>query len=240
MSDQASTVPKVARVRYGGRVLSLAPGEDLSFGRGTACDIRLPQDDYISRRAGLLRGLEDCLLVRNDSASKPFVLRPPAGEDRLVEPGAATTSLPFQRFQVVLAGRGGVGVSLNIDVLGPQTSPERAPDSDADADGVTVTQPIELTGAQRRVLIELCEPMITRQGLHAVPATYAEIGESLSLSPRYVRNVLKGLRETLDGYGVPDLISDDPTRPGEDFRLALARWALRSGWVTLDDVSSTP
>jgi hypothetical protein len=47
-----------------------------------------------------------------------------------------------------------------------------------------------------------------------------------------VRNVVQGIRESLTGHGVPDLVSDDPTRTANDFRWSLARYAIRNGWVS--------
>src|SRR5690349_19786180 len=108
--------PTVGWVTYGSHRLPVTPGGELAFGRATTCDIRLPADDHISRRAGVVRGLDDCLLVRNDSASKPLLLRPPAGTDRVVEPGAATTSLPYREFQIIVLGRAGALVALDVEV----------------------------------------------------------------------------------------------------------------------------
>jgi hypothetical protein len=209
----------------------LPPGTEVTFGRAAQCDIRLPADDHISRRAGLLRALDDCVLVRNFSTTKPLVLRPPDGEDRVVEPEAATASLPYGLFQVVVAGRGGVGVALDVDARPLAPEPD-APDA---AGIVTVTRPVEVTAAEQRMLVELCRPILLSRGGIASPASYSEIGERLGRRPQYVRNRLKALRETLDGMGVPGLVAESPGR-GEDFRPALARWALRSRWVTRADL----
>lgn len=226
--------PGVTRVRYGGGQWFLPVGSRLCLGRSRSCDVRLPDDDHLSRRAGSLHGLTDCVLVRNDSATKPLVLRPPIGEDRLVEPGAGTTSLPYRRFAVVLAGCGGSLVSVEVDVR-PLAPPARPVASGSTRAGPTVTDPVDLSAAQRRVLTELCLPVLTSSGALAVPATYAAVGERLGLSPGYVRNVVKSLREMLAGCGVPGLTADDPDGARADYRWPLVRWALRSGWVTALD-----
>lgn len=214
-------------------------GRDLVFGRSPECDIRLPPDPYLSRRAGTLRVLEDCILVRNDSSSKPIALRPPTGEDRLVEPGAATTSRPWPVFAVVLVGGDDTYLieirtpftGLTGEAIGaPTTAPE------------TITAPLTLTGAQRRVLTALAAPILLNQGDQAAPATYGDIAQRLGLQPGYVRNVLKSLRESLSGYGFSGLTGADNAteHQANDFRWALARWAIRSSWVTEDDVYATP
>jgi len=220
-------------VSFAGCRWTVAVGEAVSFGRGRAAAIRLPDDDHLSRRAGSLQVLPDCVLVRNDSASKPLVLRPPVGEDRIVEPGAAVASLPLPEFSVVLAGRGGTDVVLTVDAR--QLTPPPSSDSEEVAPASeTVTAPIELTAAQRRILVALCAPLLTGSGPRVAPATYHQIGAQLGRSPAYVRNVVKGLRESLAGHGVPGLTADDPGGAQEDYRWALARWAVRSGWVHAD------
>jgi hypothetical protein len=176
--------------------------------------------------------LEDCALIRNHSSSKPFVLRADVGEDHVIEPGGAGTSLPHRRLQIVIAGMAGTTVHLDLDVTGV-TEPSASPPLPGEArDVVTTTAPFPLTPAQRKVVEALCVPMLNRRGTDAAPATYQQIGAALGLSPHYVRNVIQAIRETLTGHGVPDLVSDDPTRPGGDFRWSLARYAIRNKWVT--------
>ena len=223
-------------VWYLGRSWTLRPGVVLVIGRGRACDVRLPQeDDHLSRRAASLELLDDCVLVRNLSTTKPLVLRPATGEDRVVEPEAATTSLPHRRFSLVLIGRGGGIVEVAVDARG-LASPDRVPGSPTRTP-MTANAPIELSPAQRRVLVALCAPLLTGSGPGAVPATYNRIGEVLALRPQYVRNVIKSIREELAGYGVPGLTTDDDSASHDDFRWSLARWAVRSGWVTAVDVA---
>lgn len=98
-----------------------------------------------------------------------------------------------------------------------------------------MSHPIDLTPAQRRILACLCAPLLTEPGPDTRPASYVQIGRTLGLSPNYVRNVLKAVRETLAGHGLPDLVGGAPERAGDDFRLPLARWAVESGLVTADN-----
>jgi hypothetical protein len=226
------------RVAHQGTDRQLARGEALTFGRGADCTIRLPNDSHISRTAGSITVLEDCVLIRNHSSTKPFVLRPVAGEDRVVEPGEAVTSLPHRRLQIVIAGMAGTAVHLDLEVSGVTSTAGPADTKAPTSDVVTMTAPFPLTRAQRRVIEALCAPMVSRRGADAAPASYHQIGTALNLSPQYVRKVIQTVRETLTGHGVPDLVTDDPTRPGTDFRWSLARYAIRNRWVatvTLDE-----
>lgn len=218
------------------RQWTFATGDVAVVGRSPSSTIQLPADTHLSRRAASLRVLDDCLLVRNESARKPLVLRPPAGEDRVVEPEAATTSLPFPRFELVFAGSDGRVVSVHVDAS--RLTPDPLVSDPQTRTPATTAEPVHLSGAQRRVLVALCAPMMRRSGALAVPATYAEIGARLGLRPRYVRNLLKVLRETLAGYGVTDLVPDDDGPRHDDFRGALARWAIRGSWVTHDDLEN--
>ena len=220
-------------VRYGNDAWELHPGDTLTFGRGSGCDIRLTDDQHLSRRAGALLGQDGYLVIRNDSTSKPIVLRPPVGEDRVIEPAAATTSLPLRHFDLVLYAAGGVPVVLNVDAGPPPPAPNWLPGGPSG----TVTAPITLSPTQRRVLLALCEPMLTLRGPAARPATYAEIGQRLDLKPGYVRNVVKTLRESLTGHGLAGLSDDAQDAAVDDFRRALAQWAVRSAWINPEQLS---
>ncbi|MEV0388483.1 hypothetical protein [Nonomuraea sp. NPDC050643] len=210
------------------------------MGRSRACDVRFPDDEHLSRRAGSLLVLNDCVLIRNDSRHKPLVIRPPAGEDRVVEPGAATTSLPFTVFSIVFAGHGGSTVTVRVDARSVTPPSGHRPGEAATRAPETVTSPIALTRAQRNVISALCEPLLVRAGPQAVPATYAQIGRRLGRRPQYIRNVVKSLRESLAGHGVPGLTMDDEDAAHDDFRWALARWAVRSAVVSAEDLHDLP
>lgn len=234
-TDQPVLLPGVLLVACGDSRWTLRPGDTLTLGRSPKCDLVLPNDNHLSRLAASARVLGDCLLIRNESDTKPLVIRPRVGEDHLVEPGAATTSLPHRQFAVVFAGCGGRPAVVHVDArsLTPASSPvvgarTRSPD--------TVDASVTLTGTQRRVLLELCRPLLTTAGEAVAPATYAEIGIALDLKPRYVRNVIKTIRETLSGAGIPGLTADDTHDVRDDYRWALARWAIRSGCVGPDEV----
>lgn len=230
-SLQGSSPDGMVRVTHHGTERRLALGDALTFGRGRDCAIRLPNDSHISRTAGSITVLDDCVLIKNHSATKPLVIRPVVGEDHVIEPGEAVTSLPHRRLQIVIAGMAGTTVHLDLDVEGVTAGAGSVGIEPSASDVVTTTAPFPLTPAQRKVVAALCAPMLSRQGADAAPATYQQIGTALNLSPQYVRNVIQTVRETLTGHGVPDLVIDDPTRPGADFRWALARYAIRNRWV---------
>jgi len=220
-------------VHFAGRQWVISAGEVLRIGRSRSCELALPDDDYLSRHAGSLQVLDDCVLVRNESSRKPLVLRPPFGGDRVVEPGAAVTSLPYQTFDLLLTGTGGRVVAIRVDAVRLTPVPLL---EGTDTGPATQVEPIVLTGAQQRVLRVLSAPLLTRSGAEAVPATYAEIGRRLDLQPQYVRNVVKSIRETLAGYGVEGVVRSRPDQANTDFRWELARWAIRSGTVTAADL----
>jgi hypothetical protein len=232
-STPQPTAAADAIVTYEGRTFRLARGGFLRFGRGSEYEVVLPNDFHLSRFAGSVTVLGDCLLIRNHSSTKPLLLRPPVGEDSVVEPGAAMASLPHDRLQILLVGAAGRISTLHLDVtaMSPPHGPGAYNARGACREQKTLTVPFTLTEPQKRVVRALCAPMISGRGAGAAPATYQEIGEALQLSPRYVRNIIQALRETLTGHGVPDLVSDDLTRPGCDFRWSLARFAIRNGWT---------
>jgi hypothetical protein len=95
----------------------LEPGQSVSFGRGSPCDIRLahdPLDEHVSRRAGVLEYLGEDVVVRNESATRPLIFRPARGPERVLRPGEAITCLPHREFLVALSGRGGSHYVLQV------------------------------------------------------------------------------------------------------------------------------
>jgi hypothetical protein len=95
----------------------LEPGQSISFGRGSPCDIRLahdPLDEHVSRRAGVVEHLGEDVVVRNESATRTLIFRPPRGSAREIRPGEAITSLPHREFLVALSGRGGSHYVLQV------------------------------------------------------------------------------------------------------------------------------
>jgi hypothetical protein len=188
------------------------------------------------------------------------VIRPPAGEDRRVGPCAAATSLPHRVFEVVFAGGDGEPVSVHVDARGltspesPAVNPREGRTRGADDLGLTTgtvpnmagrravrMQAALLTPAQRIALIAMCEPMLTRNGVHARPRSTAELADRLGLTPDYARNVIKDVRHRLYDAGVPGLVSADGAATGRtDLRVALARWAIEWGAVTVGDLADLP
>ena len=57
-------------------------------------------------------------------------------------------------------------------------------------------------------------------------------------SPSHVRTVLRRLREQLAAQGVAALVAYNLEKVNEDFRPALAQWAINSGTITAADVQA--
>lgn len=218
---------------------AVPPGQEVTVGRSRTCDLRIahePEDDHVSRHTATLRVLADCVLIRNVSSSKLLTLRPVTGAARTVEPGAATTSLPWRQFDVVVTGRFGRDYVVQVDARGLPPSRSQV-EEESDSSPTMVVPPIILTPAQRRLLTALCEPLLTRSGPEASAATYRQVAERVGRRPGYVRNVFKQVREKLDSHGVPGLVSRERPDAAEDFRLPLAMWAIRSGTITHADLA---
>lgn len=241
VNDQrgGAAAPAGVTVSHGRTVLRAEAGVTVSFGRRDDCDLVLPPDDFISRHAGDVEVRADRVIVWNRSSTKPLVVRPFAGQDVVLEPGEghAPGTEDFDVFDVVLSGRAGAVVSVHVDARALVTGPPVARPA---ATGTTQTRThraeIGWKPYQHRVLVALCEPLFTRRGADAAPATYQQIAARLGLQPAYVRNVVRGIRDELTALGLPGLSVDDDTSPQGDLRVALAQWARRHRWVTVEDV----
>ncbi|EFC86344.1 hypothetical protein [Parafrankia sp. EUN1f] len=229
MSNAAmgSSLPgPVVVLEHGGTRWRAGRGAEITVGRSSACTIKLPDDIYLSRHMASLRVLDDCVLVYNKSQSKPFSLRPPVGADRVIEPGAAVTSLPFSEFDIVLARQGGATATIHVDASAVTYDRRFFGASTLSESRATIGGPLQLTPAQRDIIVELCRPLLTRCGSDARPATYQEIGARLNLSPRYVRNVITDIRQELSRRGVPELTDWE----------SLAHWMILNRVVTEHDL----
>jgi pSer/pThr/pTyr-binding forkhead associated (FHA) protein len=149
----------------------------LTIGRATGCDVCLRWDDGVSRAHARLErlGTGAWMLV----------------DDGLSRNGSIVNGERLRQRRRLADG----------DVLrfGDTFVVYRAPASETHR-GVTVVAPgneIELTAAQRRVLIELCRPYRDR-GEFATPATNQEIADRLVLSIEAVKTQLRALFERFD------------------------------------------
>lgn len=120
-TSTASASPPATRsrtlVHLGRRRWVLEPGQSVSFGRGSPCDIRIahdPVDDHVSRRAGVVEYLGEDVVVRNESATRTLIFSPARGSERVIRPGEAITCLPHREFLVALSGRGGSHYVLQV------------------------------------------------------------------------------------------------------------------------------
>lgn len=87
-----------------------------------------------------------------------------------------------------------------------------------------------VTPAQRKVLIELCRPLLEAEGPGATPPSNSELAAGLGLSAESVRSHLKALFRLFE---VPEL-------PQNRKRAELARRTLAAGVVVPRDLNSQP
>jgi hypothetical protein len=242
-----------AIVMLGRRHWTLAPGEALTFGRGSDRRLRFaddPVDDLVSRSAGVLVGQPDGVLVRNGSRKRALILQAVPGPEFEIPPLMTMGTMPYPRARVVVLGAHGARYVIGVDTtrLRPSEVAAACPQPPAvhiprRAAGTPTTAGYErlddLSDGERRFLAALCEPLLTKAGAASVPGTYADIASRCAVSPRTVRNVLDQLRLRLTAeFGIPGLTaSDEAAATGRTSYLgSLARWAVDSGNVTAEDL----
>ena len=231
-----------ATVRHGSLSLELRPGEELTFGRGADCDIRIghdPTDDLVSRAAGSILGLVDGALVRNTSRTQSLTFIAMPGPSFVLRPKVAIGTMPHGRVRLEVLGRHGRVYSLLLDVQGLRR--ERGDSTGSGRPGIpTDVGADRLSLRELRLLAALCEPLLAFAG--GEPATYREIASRLggTATAASVRTGLDRLRNRLADEGIPGLRGDeDDGSAGRDsgrFVAALARWAVDTGQVNSEGV----
>jgi pSer/pThr/pTyr-binding forkhead associated (FHA) protein len=185
------------------RITPLGERERLTLGRDRGNDIVVDWDAEVSRTHAELVRVGEAWTITDDGLSRNGCWvngeRVP-GRRRLLDGDA----LRFGHTVVLFRAPGAGG------------------DSTAAAGPASVAR---LTEAERRVLLELCRPLL-ESAVVAAPASNGEIAERLFLSPSGVKTHIRSLFLKLD---VDDL-------PQNRKRAELARRALEAGLVTVRDV----
>ncbi len=169
-------------------VRHLAPGETVTFGRGSAdrpVDLVLP-DTGVSRLAGLVTAVEDHWLISNLSRGNTYVIENPEGGGEFVKlaPRRLDMPVPFEFGRVIVPS---AGQPCSFLVFAPQhlyADHHERPDGTADA--TRVAFPLDETAKYFRVLVALCEPRL-RDPSSPVIRTVPEILDRLGDVPGLTR-----------------------------------------------------
>jgi hypothetical protein len=222
---------EAAVAEYDNQRWVLTDGQSLSIGRQSTSDICIggvdpgPQDLGVSRRAATISYTQGRLWVRNESTHLPLLVRPALGQQFVLERRGDIVSLADPATSLVIEGQ-----------IRTYQITFRIPTSDShdQADELPTLAPatqaaLSVNPRERRLLAALCEPLLTSAASNARPATYREIASRLALSEHTVRNALDALREQLLVVGIPGMI-------GPEAKDNLARYAVRSGSITVVDL----
>jgi hypothetical protein len=231
--DHIKRVDSHVDVHFGGGRWVLRDGDALTLGRESSCALRLgapdapgPEDLGVSRRAGTLIYAQGIVWVRNDSATQPLFVHSPMRGEQVLEGRGDMLSLAEPHLEVVVRGRV-LEYRISIDLHHVHGNTVAVEDASSSSPPTVVT--LNLSDRERRYLAAVCEPLLTRVGVDARPATYADAAERLGLARSTVRNALDDLRRRLFDAGVPGM-------DGRDAKDALARYAVRSHTITRADL----
>ena len=187
------------------RILELGPQmQRATIGRQDACDVAVPEDPSVSRVHAVLERIGDEWTLVDDGSSRngSFVNGQRVHGRQLLRDG-----------DVVRVGDTPLVFRAARDRATAETAPASSPQ-------------IEVSAAQRRVLIALCRPF-AGSGFAALPSN-GEIAEELFLSTETVKSHLHALFHV---FGLDDV-------PPQQKRAQLAAAALERGVVTLPDLTA--
>jgi hypothetical protein len=187
------------------RILELGPAmERATIGRQEACDVALPEDPSVSRVHAVLERIGEEWTLVDDGSSRN---------------GSFVNGQRVHGRQL-LRDRDLVRIGDTYLVF-------RALRDRATADTLPAAVPqVEISAAQRRVLIALCRPFAAA-GFASLPSN-GEIAEELFLSAETVKSHLHAL---FHAFGLDDV-------PPHQKRARLAASALERGVVTLPDLTA--
>ncbi|MGY1709833.1 hypothetical protein ACI8AC_10020 [Geodermatophilus sp. SYSU D00758] len=232
-------------VSSAGTRIVLRPGDALTFGRGSACHLRIghvPEDLRVPRAAGRLECRSDGVLIHNVSDKRPLEVVTFPGPGFEIPPLRLMGTMPHDLVTVVVRGDRGRRHAINIDAgpLGLRSAGSRAP---ADRGSATVgyRRIDDLTPRQRDLLCALCLPgTLGWDDITGIP-TYRQMERILAergvhVNAKRIRNALDDLRHRLaNEHGVADVhgdSSDAPPGGKQSFLPELAAWARISGNVS--------
>jgi DNA-binding CsgD family transcriptional regulator len=186
------------------RILEPGAGR-LTIGRGVDNDIALPWDDRASRLHAELERVGGEWVVLDDGLSTNGTW---VGDDRL------RGRRRLRDADLIRVGDTLIAFCAPADVQG----------ATALADDASAA--VQITPAQRRVLVALCRPVLGGDAL-AVPLTNQQLAAELYLSVDSIKTHLKALFAT---FGLDEV-------PNSQKRSALVERAVRIGAVTARDVA---
>jgi hypothetical protein len=239
----------VQRVDGGGsdpEVLRLAPGQAMTFGRGSSVrpvDLHLPHAE-VSRLAGQINAVDDHWTLSNLSRDLTYVVENPegGGEHIKVAPRRIGAAIPFELSRLVLPVSAGRAELL---VYAPQhVYADPADLSGIDGQVTTSGFSLDETAKYFTILVALCEPRLRDPSSSAVP-TVTEVIDRLTPLSGY-----EGLTRTGVNFHTDYLAQSklrlreftDTARPSrvEYKRAALVAFAIRFDLVREEHLALLP
>ncbi|WP_433242298.1 winged helix-turn-helix domain-containing protein [Streptosporangium sp. CA-135522] len=204
-------------------VLRVAPGEHVTFGRGTA-DLVLA-DPAVSRLAGRIDAVDDYWMISNLSRSATYVVDNPEGGGEFVKvpAGRVRAPIPFELARVRLPAE-----SASFLVFAPEHVLLH-PDAPREGQETVLAFPLDVTAKYFLVLVALCEPRL-RDPLSTVIPTVPEIISRLA----HLGLGRSAVNFHIDYLARVKLRVKSPEQPGKSDwqRAALVSLALRHDLVT--------
>ncbi|MEU0886239.1 helix-turn-helix domain-containing protein [Lentzea sp. NPDC005914] len=223
-----SAIPHQVHVRLGAVSRTLSPGEEVTFGRSSRCELPVDTSDTgISRCAGVIRADNGTWFVVNTSVRHPLAVVDDIGF-RSVLPPRRRCALQG-RMRILLQGNAAKPHELTVEApLAEHPSMEPM----ADEESAMAENAVLLTLSDRAVLLALFAGyLLEGEKYDPYPRTYAAAGARLGMEGTTVRKKVEHLRARLHAAGVPNM-------NGPAALTNLAEYVLVRRLITKDDLRS--
>lgn len=220
-------------VDFAGEIHHLAPGEQLTFGRGDGNDLEIDTNPLLHRKFGQIFHRDGSWWLRNNGSRLLLTVLDSDSRSSATLTTGREISISFESATIAFeAGSTSYEIEVDIDQEEPET-----PDLDTEvAQGMTVDQSqVPLVGDQRLLAVALAESLLREPHKPLVLPTNKSIAHRFGWSMTTFNRKLDRMCKKFARSGVSGLVGG-PGGLASERRTRLVEHLVTSGAITLADL----